>query len=345
MSSLTTLDLVLDCFSSVLNREVSIDDDFFDIGGDSLAAAQVVTKLNAATESNYELSLMFQCPTPRGIITLLHASDSKGVPAIRTLRAGVGPIPIVCVHPGNGSAGYYALFASACPPDFPVLGIHPDFSILNDHTQTTMESYVSQHIHTLRCISDARRLVIAGTCTGALIAFETARQLEEDGSEVCLIMIDPSPPPTDDWRLCPIDKPLSFKLLYFLHRILYRIKVHDIKTILRGRRASRFLRRLHGHLSKEEKRLYSYQDWILSAEAKYRPKPYAGSSIIIHSQQLVTLFENNVEKWHQYLPTSMKVVYTSGLHNELLTHGLASWFKDVREHITNWSKQLGEPLV
>jgi thioesterase domain-containing protein/acyl carrier protein len=340
VSSGTTQDIVLGWFSVVLNQQISVDDNFFELGGDSLAAVTLVAMLNSAAGSKHDLSVIFERPTPRDIAELLDTTVNKISPAIRVLRTGTGDIPIVCIHFGDGRVGYYSDFLAACPPSFPVLGTYPDFSILDDAGHSTIESYVSEQIKTLRSVNKAKRLVIMGTCVAALIAFETARQLKESGNDIFLLMIDPDPPPTSDLRLCPTDKPVWFKTIYFTNRIIHRIRTKDLGTIFRGKSATRWFRRLRGRLSREEQRLYSYQDFILSAEAKYRPTPYDGPSITVHSQQILALSLGRVERWRDFLQHSSRVIHTTALHSELLEGGgLLSWFNEAGKQIADWSNQ------
>jgi acyl carrier protein len=70
----------------VLNVErVSARDDFFDLGGHSLNALRVVSRLRKALAIEVPLRLMFTHPTIAGLAAALDARQAAGVPAVKPL--------------------------------------------------------------------------------------------------------------------------------------------------------------------------------------------------------------------------------------------------------------------
>jgi acyl carrier protein len=67
--SLTELeDLVAETFASVLgSASVPVDRPFFDLGGHSLHATRVITRLREALDAELPLQAIFECPTARGL--------------------------------------------------------------------------------------------------------------------------------------------------------------------------------------------------------------------------------------------------------------------------------------
>ncbi|NUP26471.1 MAG: amino acid adenylation domain-containing protein, partial [Nocardia sp.] len=84
--------VVAEAFEHVLGVErVGADDDFFDLGGDSLSASLVVARVGAALDARVPVRSMFETPTVAGLAEYagsLHGGDR--VP----LTAGVRPDPI-----------------------------------------------------------------------------------------------------------------------------------------------------------------------------------------------------------------------------------------------------------
>jgi acyl carrier protein len=55
--------------------EVHIDDDFFDLGGHSLSAMQVMTRVSTEFRRNFPLRLLFEAPTVAGLAAALGQSE------------------------------------------------------------------------------------------------------------------------------------------------------------------------------------------------------------------------------------------------------------------------------
>ena len=62
--------------------DIGLDDNFFEIGGDSLAGVQVVSQLNARFRLNVPVARFFEAPTTRALAAL-----------VESLRADVPPVP------------------------------------------------------------------------------------------------------------------------------------------------------------------------------------------------------------------------------------------------------------
>jgi acyl carrier protein len=65
--------VIVAIWESVLGQTpVGVHDDFFDVGGHSLAAAQILARIHDATGISLPLSAIFESPTPAGLATLVH---------------------------------------------------------------------------------------------------------------------------------------------------------------------------------------------------------------------------------------------------------------------------------
>jgi non-ribosomal peptide synthetase component F len=81
--------ILADIYTQVLGVDrVGIDESFFDLGGDSLAAMRVIAAVNAALDIDLALPMLFDAPSVRGLSELLdgHVSSVEEVPAVRPFR-------------------------------------------------------------------------------------------------------------------------------------------------------------------------------------------------------------------------------------------------------------------
>ncbi|MDI9893956.1 amino acid adenylation domain-containing protein [Rhodococcus sp. IEGM 1381] len=70
-----------------------IDDDFFDLGGNSLAATRLAARLGADLGADVPVSAVFESPTVRGLAHWIDAAGHQPRPAL-VARPRIGPIPL-----------------------------------------------------------------------------------------------------------------------------------------------------------------------------------------------------------------------------------------------------------
>lgn len=163
---------------------VGIDDDFFDLGGDSLTAAQVVSELEL------DPAVLLGFPTIRRLARRLETGAADGEDRLlHVLRASGEKPPLFCV-PGHGGVlmGYNTL-ARLLPGDQPVLAfLPPPATPWPPRTVAGLAAACVDEL--LRCRPRGPRL-LSGVCFGGFVAYEMACQLRARGEAVdSLILID-----------------------------------------------------------------------------------------------------------------------------------------------------------
>ncbi|MGF6887585.1 amino acid adenylation domain-containing protein/non-ribosomal peptide synthase protein (TIGR01720 family), partial [Nocardia sp. GAS34] len=191
---------VCDAFTQTLDIEqAGVDDDFFTLGGNSLAAAQLVVRLAESTGVDVPVQWIFTDPTPqslaRRIDTRLHGIDeqdpSDAISVMLPLRpAGTAP-PLFCVHPAVGLAWCFSGLVQHLDPDRPVRGLQsPAFT---DPTVRfdTLDQLAARYVREIRSVQPHGPYHLLGYSLGGTIAHAMAVQLRRDGDSVAtLAMMD-----------------------------------------------------------------------------------------------------------------------------------------------------------
>ncbi|GAB3136782.1 hypothetical protein GCM10027290_01120 [Micromonospora sonneratiae] len=177
-------------WSEALDIErIGVHDDFFDLGGHSLAMMRLTATLRS--RHGYELTFgsFVEHRTVAGLAATLQDPAAPAGAMMWLRRGGDGRPPLFCVHPGGGSAHWYLRLAPCLHPDQPVAafewpGPHPE------GTPTTTEM-AERYDNELRRAQPNGPYRLFSWCGGSGIASEMAHRLVEDGHEVTLILLDP----------------------------------------------------------------------------------------------------------------------------------------------------------
>src|SRR5699024_2398720 len=106
---------IRDAFAEELGLDsVGPDDDFFDLGGHSLAAATLVRRLHSLLGRRVSLGTVFTDPTPRALARAADGDD-RSLDVLLPLRAGTATQPLYCIHPAGGIGWGYAGLTRVLP--------------------------------------------------------------------------------------------------------------------------------------------------------------------------------------------------------------------------------------
>jgi thioesterase domain-containing protein/acyl carrier protein len=181
-------------WSDVLGvRVTSVNDDFFELGGDSMRAARVFIELERRCGIDRPMSLIAEAPTIASLAFLLGDESAWNAPlAVQT--EGSRP-PIFFVHDGTGSLSCGRAMAAELGTDQPLYGIR--CSGLNGEPLrvANLEELAASYNAQIRSLYPHGPYTFFGASLGGMIAMEMARQLKEEGEEVPLVALGDSTAP------------------------------------------------------------------------------------------------------------------------------------------------------
>ena len=170
---------------------VGRNDSFFDLGGHSLLAVQLMQRM-AEQGVSTTLASLFQEPTVSAQARYGSSAPDSDVwdSYIVSMRKGTGD-PLFFIHEAMGESLPYVELTTLLSGEFPVYGIEASWARVGDRLLSSVEHLASMYAKAIRRVQPNGAYRLAGWSGGGLLAYETARQLQLDGSTVSFVgMID-----------------------------------------------------------------------------------------------------------------------------------------------------------
>ncbi|WP_131809568.1 alpha/beta fold hydrolase, partial [Mycolicibacterium iranicum] len=189
-------------FAEVLEVDrVGIDDSFFDLGGHSLSAAQLIARTKADLGRELPLRALFEAPTVAALSEwLTHKHEPETVDplgVVLPLRLGGTKPPLWCVHPGGGlSWSYWGLLGAL--PDRPVYGLQARGLDGTTSPASSVPAMVDDYLEQVLAVQAAGPFFLLGWSFGGVVAHAMASELQRRGYDVAMLALVASAPAPGD---------------------------------------------------------------------------------------------------------------------------------------------------
>lgn len=204
-----------DIWEEVLGLEgIGVNDDFFDLGGQSILAARLMQRLKQAFDVEFGIAVLFEARTIARLATLVQEALTSAGAADRAApdgtRHGHGfgwstlvPIkptgsrpPLFCVHGVLGTVVVFHALASHLDLDQPFYGLQAEGLHSRQRPHTTIPEMARHYLEAIRQVQPHGPYFLGGYSGGGAVAFEMAHQLRAMGEQVALLaLIDAYCPP------------------------------------------------------------------------------------------------------------------------------------------------------
>jgi pimeloyl-ACP methyl ester carboxylesterase len=174
------------------SSDLSIDDDFFDKGGDSLLATELMLELQQFAGGPLPNSLLFESSTVRSLAERLSAKEPpRAKAAVRIGAASDGAKPLLFFHGDWTSGGFYVEhLARKLGPDFSLIAVAPH-GAGGEPIPASIEAMAADRLPAILEAQPTGPYRLAGHCVGGIVALETARLLMRLDHQVeAVVMID-----------------------------------------------------------------------------------------------------------------------------------------------------------
>ena len=208
-------------------RHVSLDDRFTVLGGQSLVAAELITRLSRLLGENVLLTMLHDAPSLEAQAAYLQRQHGPGIrrwlgvdagsdgspppsrlsPLLAPLRERGDGMPFFCVAGAGSDPSALAELAQCMANGTSLYSFHPAWVDGALAAPQTMEELAAHYVAALRTRQPKGPYALGGSSFGGLVAWEMAQQLESAGERVALVaLLDTRPMgypprhPLDTWR-------------------------------------------------------------------------------------------------------------------------------------------------
>jgi len=165
-----------------------IYDNFFDVGGHSLLVLELFSTIEKQFGQKFPVSTLLQAPTIAQLAAVIDGTQPDVSGSVVLLKAGTEKTPLFLIHDGDGEILLYRNLANYLP-DRTVYGVQPHSQTDYPMLHTRIEDMASYYTEQIQSVQPQGPYLLGGLCAGGIIAFEVARQLQQQGQQVAMTAI------------------------------------------------------------------------------------------------------------------------------------------------------------
>jgi thioesterase domain-containing protein/acyl carrier protein len=320
---------------------VGLDQNYFDLGGDSSLAVQMFAEIERTLSVKLPLATLYDAPTIGELARIIRGevAGSGWSPLVAIQAEGSRP-PFFCIHGAGGTVLMYRDLSKHLGADQPFYGLQSHGLDGSCPPLTSVREMAALYAAEIRKAQHHGPYFIGGYCMGGTVAYEVAQQLESEGETVALLaMFD-----TTNWHKIPLN--MWSRTSHAVQRVFFHTanflsldsagKAKFVKEemailrnripVWRGALLARFDKRAgdHGSDLMLLARIWQANDF---ATWNYEPKSYPGAVTDIRPKTQYRVFDRPGVKWDQLAKGGVEVVvlpvYPAGMLLEPFVRHLA----------------------
>ncbi|MBD9358039.1 non-ribosomal peptide synthetase/type I polyketide synthase [Methylomonas albis] len=171
--------------------EIGIDDDFFELGGDSMLAIRLLSGIKEKFARQLPLTVLLDKPSIRQLAqTLDQPEESRTFSPLVAIQSQ-GSLPAFFCVPGTGGNVLYFNELARCFAEYdrPFYALQAQGLDGLTPPLTRIEDIAALNVRALQKVQAQGPYYLGGHSFGSWVAFEMARQLQKAGHEVALLAI------------------------------------------------------------------------------------------------------------------------------------------------------------
>jgi acetoacetyl-CoA synthetase len=195
MPTSTMVEMLTPIWRRLLQRSsIGVDDNFFDLGGDSSLALQLFSEIAVACGRELQPVTIYIAPTIASLAAVLEEPEEMRFPPLVLLKDGAEQPPLFVAHGLGGSVIDFFQVVKYIQTPHPIHGMQSKGIEGTEEPFDRIEDMAQFHLDAIRQLQPHGPYLLAGYSLGGLITFEIARQLTAAGEKVALLaMLDAYP--------------------------------------------------------------------------------------------------------------------------------------------------------
>ncbi len=319
-------------------------DDFFALGGSSLAAVRMFTLLRRQLAFDLPLAALFEAPRLADFAALVHrrqlpSNSETGEPmqspgfggGSQLLRRAWSPLveicrgeaqrtSLFCIHGAGGNVFNFKDLSREIGQHRTVYGLQPQGVDGHLPVLDSIEAMAAQYVAAIQEVDATGPYHLLGYSAGGVIALEMAQQLKRAGATVApLLMVDTLTPAAALQKHSVLKKlwaARTWRLGVLVERFRHRQSSENLQD--QCRQIEHKLRRGEW-LSPELTELHLFNR-VLHAQNRYLPQRYEGDIVLFKAKDATPqyLLAGQTMGWTAYVDGEIKVFDIPGSHNSMM---------------------------
>jgi thioesterase domain-containing protein/acyl carrier protein len=190
-----TIEKLIPIWQRVLQvSSVGVEDNFFDLGGDSTLALELFNEISRAYDRELPPVMIYQASTVAALAELLERPSAPRIPALVKLKPGTSDPPVFITHGLGGTVMDFFQVLKHIRTPRAILGMQAQGIDGVEKPFDSIEDMARYSLEAVRTVQPHGPYLLIGYSLGGLVTLEMAQQLTAEEEKVALLaMLDSYP--------------------------------------------------------------------------------------------------------------------------------------------------------
>jgi thioesterase domain-containing protein/acyl carrier protein len=303
------------------------DEDFFDLGGDSLATLGLMFAIEDALGIELPVTLIYSAPTIAALALSIEQPSKDEFSPLIEVKPGTGGVPLFLCHGIGGNVMELLPLGRQVESDGAVYAIQAKGLDGKSEPNRSVAEMARYYVSAIRTVQPSGPYLLGGYSSGGLVALEMASQLAAQGEETALLVLLDTQTNARQWPLRVWLDVLSRRAAHHGHE--FRTLPAAQRPAYAARATASLLRRLLWRLGTTDRdstiladvrvpeALQKVYDAALAAVAHYSPPRYAEPALLFVAEERDPLMAPPELIWRRKA-SRLETITVAGNHRSML---------------------------